>query len=123
MKYRQIRVIATGQWVEALFTVQAKPGEPDIFSVALESHQADIAKALGVAPAELEVVDADRDLRSGVLLPLPRTAPPPDPTAPRRQRVAELIAIPRSDWTAAQQRELLQLTAQATHPELVEGTT
>ena len=29
-----------------------------------------------------------------------------------RNRIAELLAIPRSDWTTAQPRELLQLTAQ-----------
>ena len=30
----------------------------------------------------------------------------------RRARIAELLAIPRSDWTTAQFRELLQFTAQ-----------
>lgn len=43
-----------------------------------------------------------------------------DPTIPRpptsrevvTQRIAELLTIPRSDWTVAQQRELLQLVAQ-----------
>lgn len=39
--------------------------------------------------------------------------PPPDPSTPRRGRVAELLAIPRSHWTAAQYRELLQLVAQS----------
>jgi hypothetical protein len=41
----------------------------------------------------------------------PTTLPPIPPT-PSSQRVAELLAIPRSDWTVAQQRELLQLVAQ-----------
>ena len=30
----------------------------------------------------------------------------------RQARIAELLAIPRSGWTAAQQRELLQVVAQ-----------
>jgi hypothetical protein len=30
----------------------------------------------------------------------------------RAQRISELLAIPRSDWTAAQLREIAQLTAQ-----------
>ena len=37
---------------------------------------------------------------------------PADPKAERQARIAELLAIPRSDWTAAQQRELLQVAAQ-----------
>ena len=80
MKCRQIRVIATGQWINVLFTVQAKNGEPDVFSVPEVSHRTDIARALGIPPAALEVVDADTDIRVGVLLPLPAPPPPaPDP--------------------------------------------
>ena len=45
--------------------------------------------------------------------------PPPEPPAPaltevqmRRARIAELLETARSDWTTAQFRELLQVTAQ-----------
>ena len=80
MKCRQIRVIATGQWLNVLFTVQAKNGEPDIFSTPEVSHRTDIARVLGLPPTALEVVDADADIRVGVLLPLPVPPPPaPDP--------------------------------------------
>ena len=80
MKYRQMRVIATGQWVDVLFTVQAKNGQPDVFSTPEISHRTDIARALGVPPAALEVVDADTDIRVGVRLVLPVPPPPaPDP--------------------------------------------
>ena len=80
MKYRQLRVIATGQWLNVLFTVQAKNGEPDIFSTPEVSHRTDIARALGMPPTVLEVVDTDTDIRVGVLLPLP--VPPPSAPDP-----------------------------------------
>ena len=35
-----------------------------------------------------------------------------DPSAERQARIAELLAIPRSEWFAAQQRQLLQIAAQ-----------
>ena len=38
------------------------------------------------------------------------------PTEARAQRISELLTIPRSDWTVAQQRELLQLIAQVVPP-------
>lgn len=41
----------------------------------------------------------------------PAAARPPTPSQARAQRIGELLAIPRSDWTVAQQRELLQLLA------------
>ena len=72
MKYRQIRKVDTGQWLNVLFTVDG----PE-FSVKPESHQAAIAGALGVSLAMLEVMDANMDLRTGVLLniPLPSAHP------------------------------------------------
>lgn len=109
MKYRQYKVTATSQWLNVLFTVDGPQ-----FSVPEASHRADIAKALGLSPADLEVVDADSDLRVGLLLDLP-PKPPRQPTAAdiRWSRITELLAIPRSDWTVAQQRELLQIIAQS----------
>jgi len=108
MKFRQLKVIATGQWVDVLFTVQA-----DAFSVPPESHQADIARALAIVPAELEVVEGDADVRIGPLLSLPPPpGPQPDASSRRRSRIAELLAIARSDWTTAQLREIAELTAQ-----------
>ena len=75
MKYRQLRVRATGQWLDVLF-IAAGPE----FSVPAASHQADIARALGLSPDALEVVDADSDLRVGPLQAIPSPpAPRPDP--------------------------------------------
>lgn len=105
MLYRCIRKKDTGQWFHALFTVDG-----DSFSVPEESHRGDIARALGLPPAALEAVDTGFDQREGALLVLP---PPPAPPMSRKQ---ELLAIPRSDWTTAQLRELLQLTSQETLP-------
>lgn len=42
----------------------------------------------------------------------PAAVRPPTPTEIRAQRISELLAIPRSDWTVAQYRELLQLVAE-----------
>ena len=71
MRFRSVKRIDTGQWVNVLFTVDG-----DEFSVKPTSHRADIAKALGVLRTSLEVVDADADPRTGVLLEMPQ---PPDP--------------------------------------------
>lgn len=46
----------------------------------------------------------------------PLAARPATPAEARAQRIGELLAIPRSDWTVAQQRELLQLVAQNLPP-------
>jgi hypothetical protein len=76
MKFRQLRVIATRQWVNVLFTVDGE------FSVPAASHLASIAAALGVSPATLEVVDDATDLRTGTLRQVPVPLPPdpaPDP--------------------------------------------
>ena len=100
MIYRSLKVVATGQWINVLFTVVG-----DTFSVKPTSHRADIARALGMPRTSLEVVDAAADPRTGALLEMP---PPPGPAPTRTQA---LLAIPRSDWTAAQLRELVELTA------------
>ena len=103
MIYRCIRKRDTGQWVNVLFTVAG-----DQISVPEVSHREAIARPLGLQPDALEAVDGDSDQRVGALLVLP---PPPTPPPSRTQ---ELLAIPRSDWTTAQLRELLQLTSQET---------
>lgn len=66
MLYRQLRKRDTGQWVDLLLTVDG-----EAFSVPAESVRADIAAALGLQPADLEVVDSDSDLRTGAMLELP----------------------------------------------------
>lgn len=75
MKYRQLRNIATGQWLDVLLTVDG-----DQFSVPELSHRTDIASAFGWPPSALEVVDADTDVRVGPMLALP-LPPPRQPTA------------------------------------------
>ena len=105
MKYRQFRKMATGEWLDVLFTVDG-----DTFSVPEESHRTAIAEALGLPPEALETVEANSDLREGILLELP--PPPQIPLAPSQARIQELLAIPRSSWTTAQMRELVELAAQ-----------
>ena len=46
------------------------------FSVTASNHQASITKARGVRPDALEVVDSDRDQRTGTLIEIP--VPPPE---------------------------------------------
>ena len=55
-------------------------------------------------------MDGVADPRTGALLELP--APALSPQSISRARIAEINAIPRSTWTTAQLRELLQFTAQ-----------
>ena len=97
MQYRRIQVIATGQWITGLLTVAG-----DAFSVPPETHQANIAEALGVLPETLRVVDGDTDPGSGTKLSLPDTP---------LTRQQELMAIGRDNWTDAQQKELIDLLA------------
>ncbi len=91
MLYRGFQVIATGQWINALLTVDG-----DEFSVTAKSHRADIAKALGVRPAELRVVDAHQSPISGSLLSLPRLRPAPNPKNEARNRALAAIKANRS---------------------------
>lgn len=108
MKYRQLRITATGEWLNVLFTEDAP-----VFSVPELSHRNDIAAALGLQPAALEVIDADTDLRVGSLLALPLPPQPPQaPSEVRRVRLRELLALGPANWTAGQLREIAQLTAQ-----------
>lgn len=92
----------TGQWLDVLFTVAG-----DQFIVSELSHRTDMANALGLMPDELEAVDTISDQRSGTLLAVP--PPPKAPLDPGRARIQELLGIPRSNWTAAQRAELLEL--------------
>ena len=102
MLYRYFRKIETGQWINVLFTVNGEE-----FSIPAESHRGEIASALGVSPEELETAESDSDGRSGTLLDLPVV--PIGPPSTSRGRIVELLEIPRSDWTTAQFRELLQM--------------
>ena len=85
MKYRQLRVRATGQWLDVLFIVDGSE-----FSVPAASHQADIARALGLAPDALEVVDTtNEDVRVFPMLAIP----PPPPSQPTAEELAHAKAV------------------------------
>ena len=99
MLYRNIRKIATGAWVDVLFTTDAAS-----FSVPAASHVADIATALSLNANELEAVDGASDARTGTLIAQPVVSVTPT-------RKEELIAIGKDNWTDAQQKELIELLA------------
>ena len=99
MLYRNIRKIATGAWVDVLFTTEAAS-----FSIPAASHVADMAVALSLNASELEAVDAGSDARTGTLIAQPVVSVTPT-------RKEELVAIGKDNWTAAQQKELIELLA------------
>ena len=99
MLYRNIRKIATGEWVDVLFTTAG-----DDFSVPASSHVASIAAALSLNTNELEAVDAGSDARTGTLIAQPVVSVTPT-------RKEQLIAIGKNNWTDAQQKELIELLA------------
>jgi hypothetical protein len=99
MLYRNIRKIATGEWVDVLFTTEAAS-----FDVPADSHVADMAAALSLNANELEAVDGSSDARTGTLIDLPS----PVITLTRQE---ELVAIGKDNWTDAQQKELIELLA------------
>jgi hypothetical protein len=99
MLYRNIRKIATGEWVDVLFTT-----EGDSFNIPAASHVAGIASALSLNANELEAVDAGSDARTGTLIAEPAVS-----VTPTRQQ--ELVAIGKDNWTDAQQKELIELLA------------
>ena len=70
MLYRGIRKKATGEWVNVLFTVAV-----GTFTIPESSHRDSVASALSVLPNELETVESDTDMRSGVMIDLPVAAP------------------------------------------------
>ena len=105
MRFRQFRKRDTQQWLNALLTVSS-----DSFSVPESSHREAIAGSLGLTPTELETVESERDERSGTLMTLP--TPAPDPRQARLDRIGVINALPRSNWTTAQMRELIDLIAQ-----------
>ena len=99
MLYRNIRKIATGEWVDVLFTT-----EGDSFSVSPDNHVAGIAAALSLNANELEAVDSGSDARTGTLIDQPVVSVTPT-------RKEELVAIGKDAWTDAQQKELIELLA------------
>lgn len=115
MKFRQLRVMPANQWVDVLFTVQAKNGAPDVFSVPPESHQRDIAAALGLPVTALEVVDADSDVRVAPLLPIPKPAATP-PTE-RQLLQAQVITDAADNVTAMIDRVFMARSAPLTAAE------
>ena len=98
MLYRNIRKIATGEWVDVLFTTEAAS-----FDVPAASHVASIAAALSLNANELEAVDAGADARTGTLIDQPSIPTP---------RKDELLAIGKDNWTDAQQKELIEILAE-----------
>ena len=70
MPYRNLRKIATGEWVNVLFTTTG-----DDFSIPAASHVADIAAALSLNANELEAVDGSSDTRTGTLIAVPADNP------------------------------------------------
>ena len=101
MLYRNIRKIATGEWVNVLFTVDGAS-----FSVSADSHVAGMAAALSLNANELEAVDSGSDARTGTLIDQAVVSDIPT-------RKEELVAIGKDNWTAAQQKELIELLANA----------
>jgi hypothetical protein len=97
--YRNIRKIATGEWVDVLFTTSGAS-----FSVTADSHVATTAAALSLNASELEAIDSNSDSRTGTLIDQPNNA-----RTPTRQE--ELVAIGKDNWTDAQQKELIELIA------------
>ena len=97
--YRNIRKIATGEWVDVLYTTDGES-----FSVPAASHVANIAASLSLNANELEAVDADSDARTGTLIDQPTVTPTPT-------RQEELVAIGKDNWTDAAQKVLIELLA------------
>ena len=100
MLYRNIRKIATGEWVNVLFTIDAAS-----FNVSADSHVGGVAAALSLNANELEAVDGGSDARTGSFIAQPVVSSTPS-------RKEELMAIGRDNWTDAQQKELIELLAQ-----------
>ena len=99
MRYRNIRKIATGEWVNCLSTTtKASFSGPD------DDHIARIAAALSLNANELEAVEGDSDARTGTLINPPTVTP----TLTRQE---ELLAIGKVNWNDAQQKELIEILA------------
>ena len=106
MLYRNIRKIATGEWVDVLFTTEAES-----FGVPAASHIADIAAGLSLNANELEAVDGASDARTGTLIDQPTVTPTPPGVPVSSTRQEELLAIGKDNWTDAQQKELIEILA------------
>ena len=75
MKYRNLRQKSTGRWVDVLLT---SAGE---FSVKLEDHLVQVAKACPIPVADLELLESEADQRTGIKiaqLPVARPLPTTD---------------------------------------------
>jgi hypothetical protein len=97
MLYRNIRKIATGEWVNVLWTT-----EGDSFDVAASVHVATMATVLSLDASELEAVDGSSDAKTGTLIEQP---------TPPLTRQEELMAIGKDNWTDEQQKELIEILA------------
>jgi len=97
MLYRNIRKIATGEWVDVLWTTEGAS-----FDVAASVHVDVMATVLSLNANELEAVDGSTDAKTGTLIEQPM---------PPLTRKEELMAIGRDNWTDAQQKELIELLA------------
>ena len=101
MLFRNIRKIATGEWIDVLHTTAGSS-----FSVPVSTHVASMAAALSLNANELEAVDGGSDARTGTLIAQPVVS-----STPTRQE--ELVAIGKDAWTDEQQKELIALLADA----------
>jgi hypothetical protein len=114
MLYRNIRKIATGEWVNIIFTSAG-----DSFSVPASTHVAEMAASLSLDASELEAVDGASDARTGTLIAQPNHTPPVasdykvayQAGFASTARKQELLAIGKDNWTDAQQKELIELLA------------
>lgn len=70
MIYRNLRIKATGAWINVLYTADVI-----YFNTPSNAHRHGQAVALGLRDDELEVVDSDRDQRTGSLIEQPVAAP------------------------------------------------
>ena len=114
MRYRRLRKVATGEWTDALFTTDGE------FNTTELTHRTEIAH-LGLAVDELESVERETAasaeelqallLAESGLIPVPPDATPATPASISHDRRVQLLQINRSEWTTAQLRELLELTA------------
>jgi hypothetical protein len=66
MLYRNISKIATGEWVDVLYTTEGAS-----FDIPAASHIASIAAALSLNANELQAVDGSSDARTGTLIAQP----------------------------------------------------
>jgi len=102
MRYRRIRVVATGQFLGSLWTDAGS-----VFSIAPENHIQDMADALALRTDELDAVESDADPGVAPYLSVPIASA--STVALRRDQIAELTSVGEAEWTEAQVRTMVSL--------------